>query len=128
MEAEICVRIGRFERQLSAIGFMMSERGADEFKSFASSVEELYVRKKCKHVIETAREMMRRRELIFELVDTRKMCDLERGDVVERLREIEKLSRGSSIKRSDLDELDLLNLPPCSISKLAKQVIGLFNA
>lgn len=123
MEAEICTRIGRFERQLAAIECTLSERAAasDGGRSFSSSVEELYVRKKCKHVTETAREMMKKRELMFELVDTKGLCAEQSGDVIERLREIEICNRGK--QTTSLDELNLLNMPPCSISIIAKQVL-----
>lgn len=132
MEAEICTRITRFEQKLAAHEYTISAQAVagatgssseGAMKSFSNNVEELYVRKKCKHVMERAREMMRNRDMLFDLVETNALLrDLkESGDeLVKRLKEIEKKNKG---KCSALDELDLLALPLCSISKLAKQVL-----
>lgn len=120
MEADICNRIGEFEKQLSSFGCMINENGAREFKSFSSSVQELYVRKKCKHVMEKGREMMMKQDLIFALIKIDNMSEPENeSELVERLRQIERSNKG---KQTSLDEFDLLVMPSCSISKLAKQV------
>lgn len=125
MEAEICNRIGNFEKQVAVIECMMNEHGAREFKTFSSSVQELYVRKKCKHVMEKGRELMMKRDLIFELIQVESLVqeyqDQDKSDVLlERLMEIEKSNKSN--KQTSLDEFNLLVMPSCSISKIAKQV------
>lgn len=122
IEAEICNRISQFEKQLATIECMMSEYGAREFKSFSNNVQELYVRKKCKYVIEKGREMMMKRDLIFELTEVYSTQE-NTSELAERLREIERSNKG---KQTNLDEFNLLAMPSCSISKLAKNVFNLF--
>lgn len=125
IEAKICEKIAWFEDQLKSIEFLRIESG--EFKSFSSNVEELYVRKKCKHVMEKGRLMMKTRQLIFDLVRTEtlqltKLESTQDDDLVQQLFQINKTKK---LKQSSLDELDLLAISDCAISKLAKQLVEL---
>jgi hypothetical protein len=69
IEAEICKHVAKFEEFLKSIAFLKSDAPPSVFKSFVSNVEELYVRKKCQHIMETARQQMKNKDLMLEVVE-----------------------------------------------------------
>ena len=68
IESEICGHVAEFESMLESVEFLKQNDGSSVFKSFVSNVEELYVRKKCKSIMEKARELMKRRDLMLDAV------------------------------------------------------------
>jgi len=72
LEEKIYELVGAFEQTLVELKFYTrpnkSTAKSYVFRDFVRNVEELYVRKKCKHIMETGRELMKRNDLIFEVV------------------------------------------------------------
>ncbi len=61
LEVEICEKVGAFERALEELRFLEErQRKQGMFDSFKNNVEEMYVRKKCKFVMEQNRELVLR--------------------------------------------------------------------
>jgi protein transport protein DSL1/ZW10 len=146
LETQINKQIDNFERLLKRIQFVQSNKSQfNMFDSFANSIEELYVRKKCRWTIEHARKQIKTESLLFELIkaqelqsNTTSTCSPLKN---EKSNEEEKISRlfselirsvgkddstSANIRRIDLDEFDFfLMASECSISKLCKCIVEL---
>jgi len=69
LEVEICEKVSAFEKALVEVRFLEEkQRKEGVFNKFKNSVEELYVRKKCKFVMQQSREMMKERESLLKVV------------------------------------------------------------
>lgn len=69
LESEIRQKVDSFEASLKEMSFLDRKHTlASIFDSFKNNVEELYVRKKCKFIMEQNRELMKQKEMFFELV------------------------------------------------------------
>ena len=71
LETNICQLVSKFEEMLRSIKFLSSDKSSkrsNEFNQFVSNVEELYIRKKCKFIMEKSRELMKHQDYIFEMV------------------------------------------------------------
>lgn len=124
IEARICTQIGHFEQKLKRIAYLKTNDDG-QFKKFVSNVEELYVRKKCKYIMEKARAMMKNKQLIFELVRIdRPSTPIDANLVQDALRAIEKTHQTSN---NSLDEANLLGFGECSISQLARDLVTLVD-
>lgn len=133
LESEICQRVDQFESSLKAIKFLGKKQTLTSvFDSFKSNVEELYVRKKCKFIMEKSRELMKQKEALFklELLDERslKAFDSELPEdssyIIKTLEKLEQ-ETGFSNKKCDLNEYNLLRMHKCSISSIAKKTIDI---
>jgi len=67
IEADICKIVAKFEEELKSMEFLKKEN-TSIFRSFVTNVEELYVRKKCQHIMENARKLMKNKELMLDIV------------------------------------------------------------
>jgi hypothetical protein len=105
-----------------------------EFNLFVSNVEELYIRKKCKFIMEKSRGQMKQQEFIFDMVKiNEKDSDLKvLHEIVQNFNLKSESSKAAQIldelihikesnkNKSILDDIGLLQLPDCAISKTAK--------
>ena len=129
LEAQIRKKVGVFEANLKQMKFLDKKQSfnkSNTFNAFTNNVEELYVKKKCKHIIEISRELMKQQDLLFEPVwlDERqansKLMENSSNLLFEKLLTFEQNTNGST-----LDELNLLQMPKCSVSVVAKRTIEL---
>ena len=129
LEAQIRKKVGVFEANLKEIKFLDKKQSFNKtntFNSFTNNVEELYVKKKCKHIMEISRELMKQKDLLFEpcWLDERqanlKLIENSSNPLVERLLTFEQNTNVST-----LDEINLLQMPKCSVSVVAKRTVEL---
>jgi hypothetical protein len=67
IEDQICKVVAKFEEKLKSMEFIKKEN-TSIFKNFVTNVEELYVRKKCQHIMEKARNMMKNKDLFLDII------------------------------------------------------------
>lgn len=90
-------------------------------KQTLDNLREIYVRKKCKYLIENARNLMKDKNLIFELVNTKELNKAVDQFDNKQLADLLRLQK--SITNSDA----ILGVPEFSISKFAHKFITLIN-
>ena len=139
LEAKICQEVSSFEKALKKLKFVPADEAKkdSEFDAFVRNVEELYIRKKCKHVMETGRELMKQKDLIFQVIRVKN--DLEEAKtkhasikekneplafIFDELLKIEERNKAAN-KRNELDEFAIFQLNECSISVVAKRIVQL---
>lgn len=132
LETNILQLVNKFEETLHQIKFLNIDNHSSIFNQFVSNVEELYIRKKCKFIMEKSREQMKQKDLIFELVKiNEKKSDLKIiHDILDNfelksksnklVNILNELIRSKDSNNSVLDDIELLKFPDCSISKTAK--------
>ena len=134
MESEICERVSVFEKSLKSIGFLTDNKSLSSvFDGFVKNVEELYVRKKCKFLMELSRELMKKKDGLFEMVQidevefSRKTISqvLSNGEprgVLCLINELFKIEECNEYV-SKIDEN--LKMPKCCVSQTAKTIMDL---
>ena len=134
MEANICEQVAKFENDLKKIEFI-NQANTNVFKVFINNVEELYVRKKCKYIMESARELMKNKDFLFETIKIEEKCislkkvknsisNHKKNDTfVNLFNKLVKIDEERNETKTKLDELNLLTVSPCSISKIASQLV-----
>ncbi len=134
MEANICEQVAKFENDLKTIEFI-NQTNTNVFKVFVNNVEELYVRKKCKNIMESAREMMKNNDYLFETIKIEeKSISLQKvknsinnnkknDTFVSLFSKLVKIDEETIENKTKLDELNLFTMSPCSISKIASQLV-----
>lgn len=77
LEAEICQKVDLFEKALKDMKFLDKKHTLTSiFDSFKNNVEELYVRKKCKFIMEKNRDLMKEKDSLFQMI---KINDRQHG-------------------------------------------------
>lgn len=94
---------------------------SQQTKQTLDNLQEIYVRKKCKYLIENARNLMKDKNLIFDLVNTHELNKSIEKFENKQLVDLLKLQK--SVPNSD----EILAIPEFSISKFAHQFINLIN-
>ncbi len=134
LETTICQLVSGFETTLKSINFLVNDeklkRSSSIFNQFVSNVEELYIRKKCKFIMEKSREQMKQKDLIFQLVrinenNNNDLNMLHETDSKSILSELIKLKERNLTINSTLDNVGLFQMPDCSISQTANYIIEL---
>ncbi|CAF0754893.1 unnamed protein product [Brachionus calyciflorus] len=109
----------QFEENLRTIEFC---KESNKMLNTLDNLEEMYVRKKCKSIMETARYMMKNQDLMFELVNTEdlriNLNDLKGNKLIDDLKHIYKQTQEKS---------GFFKIPRFSISKFAQQFLNLIN-
>ena len=132
LESEIRQKVNSFECSLKEINFLNKKKTlASVFDSFKNNVEELYVRKKCKFIMEQSRELMKQKEKLFQLVQINERVrsnpfehveSKELGYVLQSLANFEQ-DLNFSTNKSSLEQLNLLRMQTCSISEIAQKTV-----
>jgi hypothetical protein len=131
IESKFWLKVESFENELNKMNFHDAQKTSPSgfFKSFLQDVEELYVRKKCKHLIESAQESMKNVKLLFE---TQKLDDeqlslkgLARQNPINYIQKMqhyeEKLAHLNAI--SSKNDLNIIRMNSCSVSILCKELL-----
>lgn len=122
LETRIDERIKQFEARIHSIGFH-----TDKKTQFENNLEELFIRKKCKHVIESARELMKQNELVFELVQVNtgdQLVDVAVSLSTKLQKDLYELYRHRS-SQSIFTDLQVFGSRKYKISQLAQRVSDL---
>jgi hypothetical protein len=69
LESKINNRISQFEKELKLIRFYEELDDGQSVETIKENLEELFMRKKCKYLIDTARSKMKSNDLLFDLVE-----------------------------------------------------------
>ncbi|RNA25249.1 centromere kinetochore zw10 -like protein [Brachionus plicatilis] len=109
-----------FEQKLHKIDYDCQIN--QQAKQTIDNLEEIYVRKKCKFLIENARNLMKDKSIIFDLVNTK---DLNKS--IEQFKDDKKLTELIKIQNSMTNSNEILSMPEFSISSFAHQFINLIN-
>lgn len=112
--------LSEFEQKLHKLEYFCQLN--QQAKQTLDFLQEIYVRKKCKFIIENARNLMKDKNLIFDLVNIK---DLSK--TLEKFKDNKKIEELLRLKNSMTNSNDLLNIPDFSISKFAHQFIILIN-
>lgn len=133
LENEIRQKVDSFEKGLKELKFLDKKLVlSDIFDSFKNNVEELYVRKKCKFIMEKSRDQMKQRDTLFKLIkiEEKQKIDLFKNtdeDLSYLLRTLANFEQESSFsnntRKSSLSDFNLLHMQTCSISHIAQGTI-----
>ena len=136
LESDIFTLVTEFEAKLRSLDFIGNETTttttqATPFKSIVSNVEELYVRKKCKWTMERARDLMKNADMLFETESlaahktTAATATMDSPTAQLLYRTLLKLDASSSSKPSAMDDVHMLRMPACAVSRVCTRVLEL---
>ena len=138
LESHIDSQIKKFERDLNSIDFFSTNATttqstaatAQNKTQFESNLEELFIRKKCKFIMDTARNFMKNNDLIFELATVTKTTSKNEEETTSSIRaELLQLNSSSAVTSSINDLLikTAHGQGAARTSKLAQQVLVLVH-
>jgi hypothetical protein len=126
IEQILLANINKFERSLIDLKLIDTNKDESVFSEYLlSNVEELYVRKKCQHVMEKGRSIMKNKDLFYRTIRLPISPSFKGDNLLTQLQQLEETNNLD--KSSELDNLSLLQMPQCAISEMVKLIVDLVD-